>query len=203
MANHAESSLDRLWEEYRQVFVEFDDIRLARWLAQTLSQFHGRIWRLSHPLIGAYRLAAQLGHERQIWLKRLAVIPANYPEADCCRAPVLPLLTRDVLEAGLICLHCNSTMVPEEEIPEELRSLIRPWAEAYSAVHAVAHQDPNKRLQEAEVASALETAAREAERLLGQVRQRILPAFLDYYPAVIWEDQDECLEVRPEDIPLS
>jgi hypothetical protein len=24
--------------------------------------------------------------------------------------------------------------------------------------------------------------------------------FLDYYPALIWEDQDECLEVEPKDI---
>ena len=23
---------------------------------------------------------------------------------------------------------------------------------------------------------------------------------LDFYPAVLWEDQDECLEVRPEDV---
>jgi hypothetical protein len=27
-----------------------------------------------------------------------------------------------------------------------------------------------------------------------------MPKLLDFYPAVIWEDQDECLEVRPEDI---
>ena len=31
---------------------------------------------------------------------------------------------------------------------------------------------------------------------------QIAPKFLDFYPAVVWEDQDECLEVRPEDIPL-
>ena len=30
---------------------------------------------------------------------------------------------------------------------------------------------------------------------------QIAPKFLDFYPAVVWEDQDECLEVRPEDIP--
>jgi len=25
---------------------------------------------------------------------------------------------------------------------------------------------------------------------------------LNHYPAAIWEDQDECLEVRPEDVTL-
>ncbi|MGO8765363.1 MAG: hypothetical protein ACLQSR_09570 [Limisphaerales bacterium] len=38
-----------------------------------LGQLEGKSWRLSHPLIGAYRLAAQLGHDRQIWQKRLAL----------------------------------------------------------------------------------------------------------------------------------
>jgi hypothetical protein len=27
-----------------------------------------------------------------------------------------------------------------------------------------------------------------------------MPPFLDHYSAIVWEDQDECLEVRPEDI---
>jgi hypothetical protein len=30
----------------------------------------------------------------------------------------------------------------------------------------------------------------------------IVPHLLEQFPAVVWEDQDECLEVRPEDIPL-
>jgi len=25
---------------------------------------------------------------------------------------------------------------------------------------------------------------------------------LEAYPAIVWEDQDECLEVRPEDVEL-
>jgi hypothetical protein len=29
-----------------------------------------------------------------------------------------------------------------------------------------------------------------------------MPPLLEFYPAVIWEDQDECLEVRPEDVVL-
>ena len=29
-----------------------------------------------------------------------------------------------------------------------------------------------------------------------------MPPLLESYAAVIWEDQDECLEVRPEDVVL-
>src|SRR5580700_4912767 len=105
---------DRLWKEYSQVFEEFDDVTLARWLAQTLAQLEGRTWRFSHPLIGAYRLAAELGHKRQIWLKRLATTPAAFPDSPCCRAPMLPLFSRDILTSGLICEHCSETLTAFE-----------------------------------------------------------------------------------------
>src|SRR6476659_4241000 len=95
MATNPESPLDRLWKEYSAAFREFDDLTLARWLAQTLGQLEGKAWRLSHPLMGAYRLAAQLGHERQIWLKRIATPPAAYTESPCCRAPILPFFFND------------------------------------------------------------------------------------------------------------
>ena len=64
MAGNPESPLDKLWHEYAAVFKEFDDLKLARWMAQTLGQIEGRAWRLSHPLLGAYRLAAQTAHDR-------------------------------------------------------------------------------------------------------------------------------------------
>jgi len=60
MAANPESPLDLLWKEYSLIFREFDDLTLARWLAQTLGQLEGKAWRLSHPLLGAYRLAAEL-----------------------------------------------------------------------------------------------------------------------------------------------
>ena len=46
----SESSTDRLWREYSRAFEDFDDLMLARWLAQTLGQLQGRAWRFSHPL---------------------------------------------------------------------------------------------------------------------------------------------------------
>src|ERR1700679_1454319 len=133
MAFEPESSspLDSLWKEYARAFQAFDDLTLARWLSQTLGQLEGKAWRLSHPLVGAYRLGAQLGHERQIWHKRLVNMPSAYPEAGCCRAPSLPLLTRDVRESGLICQHCNETLVRFEDIPAEIREGVETWAIQY------------------------------------------------------------------------
>ena len=143
-----------------------------------------------------------MAHDRQIWLKRLTTPPAAYVEAPCCRAPLLPLLTRDVLESGLVCQHCSGTATPFEEIPPELQPTVRSWAEEYAPVHAVAHWEDRQRKRAADYDRAYENAAKEAERLLAQAGGQIAPKFLDFYPAVVWEDQDECLEVRPEDIPL-
>ena len=200
MAFDSDAPLDLLWKEYSLGFKDFDDLTLARWLAQTLGQLEGKVWRLSHPLVGAYRLGAQAGHERQIWLKRLASPPAAYPESSCCRAPQLPLLTRDVRESGLICQHCNETLVHCEEIPVEIRSEVEHWAEQYEPVHAVAHWDDRQRKSVGDYNRAYETAAEQAERLLARAGSQLAPKLLAFYPAMIWEDHDECLEVRPEDV---
>jgi hypothetical protein len=202
VADETDSPLDVLWKEYGLAFRNFDDLTLARWLAQTLGQLAGGVWRLSHPLMGAYRLGAQVGHERGIWRKRLATPPAAYVDSPCCRAPVLPLLTRDLPESGLICQHCGETMTPFEEIPTELRHDLAGWASAYAVVHEVAHWDDRKRKGVRSYDNAYEEAARKAEGLLGQLGRDLAPRLLEHYPTVVWEDQDECLEVRPEDIGL-
>ena len=194
--------MEQLWNEYRLAFRDFDDLTLGRWLAQTLGQFEGKCWRLSHPLIGAYRLAAQAAYDRQVWLKRLATPPAAYPEAACCRAPLLPLLTREVHESGLICQHCGQTAVPFEELPEALQSLTQGWAAQYAPVHAVAHWDEEQRRKPGDYEEAWEAAAQQAERLLSRAGRELAPKFLEHFPTIIWEDQDECLEVQPEDIPF-
>lgn len=198
MGMHRESALDRLWDEYGLAFRDFDDLTLARWLAQTLGQLQGNVWRFSHPLIGAYRLGAEVAHHRQVWFKRLAGVPMAYAEAPCCRAPTLPLLTRDICDAGLICQHCNETMVPFAELPEALQPALSDWAARYHSVHAVAHWDQAQQKSVGNYDSAYEKAAQQAERLLIEVGRDLAPRFLDYFPAIVWEDQDECLEVRPE-----
>jgi hypothetical protein len=200
MATDAESPLELLWKDYRLAFRDFDDLSLARWLSQTLGQLEGKSWRLSHPLMGAYRLGAQIAHERQIWFKRLANPPPAYPESNCCRAPELPLLTRDVRQAGLVCQHCNETLVSFEDLPAALVTPLDNWASEYETVHAVAHWDEDRRKQQLDYDRAFETAAREAERLLAQAGNDLAPRLLEFYPAVVWEDQDECLQVRPEDV---
>jgi len=196
----SDSPLDRLWREYSQAFRNLDDLTLGRWLAQTLGQLQGSVWRNSHPLMGAYRIAAQLGHDRQVWLKRLVALPAAYTESSCCRAPGLPLLTRDVRESGLICQHCNETLIPFEEISEELRGPLGAWAAEYAPVHAVAHWDDRQRKGTGNYDQAYENAALQAEQLLAQAGGTLAPKLLDHYPAIVWEDHDECLEVRPEDV---
>ncbi len=202
VATDSESPLDRLWREYGRVFQDFDDLTLARWMAQTLGQLEGRAWRMSHPLLGAYRLAAQIGHERGLWLKRLATAPAAYVEAPCCRAPLLPLLTRDLIESGLVCQYCSATAVPFEEIPAPVRDQLREWAEEYAPAHDVAHWEDAQRKRSRNYDQAYEDAAKKAEQLLARLGSDLAPRLLDSYAAVVWEDQDECLEVRPEDIPL-
>ena len=194
------SPLDSLWTEYGHAFQAWDDLTLARWLAQTLGQFEGRSWRLSHPLVGAYRLAAQVAHSRQIWFKRLATPPAAFPESACCRAPFLPLLTRDVRAEGLICQHCNEILVPFDELPTELHEQLELWAKSYEPVHAVAHWDDRQRKRIGNYDAAYENAAQQAEQLLAFAGRELAPKLLDHYATVIWEDQDECLEVRPEDV---
>jgi hypothetical protein len=202
MAFETESPLDSLWKEYGRAFKDFDDLSLARWLAQTLGQLEGKTWRLSHPLVGAYRLAAMLAHERQVWYKRMATPPAAYTESPCCRAPFLPLLTRDVRESGLICQHCNETLLPFDEIHADIRTELEAWAVEYAPIHAVAHWDDHQRRRTRDYDHAFETAAESAERLLSQEGRELAPKFLNHYPTIIWEDQDECLEVRPEDVAL-
>ncbi len=203
MAFESDSPLDTLWKEYGRVFADFDDLTLARWLAQTLGQLEGKAWRLSHPLVGAYRLAAQIGNDRSIWHKRMATPPVAYAESPCCRAPFLPLLTRDVRESGLICQHCSETLVPFDEIPADLRGEIESWAQQYEPIHAVAHWDDRQRKRVGgNYDSAFENAAQQAEKLLIVAGKNLAPKLLNHYAAAIWEDQDECLEVRPEDVAL-
>ena len=115
---------------------------------------------------------------------------------------MLPLLTRDVREAGLVCPHCDEPMLPADELPEDCRKTILDWAAEYAPVHAVAHWDDRQRKASGDYDRAFEDAAKTAEVLLARAGSEVAPLLLEHYPAIIWEDQDECLEVRPEDVKL-
>ena len=195
-------SLQLLWEEYRRSLQNHDDLSLARWTAQTLGQLRGKAWRLSHPLIGLHRLLAQEVHHRSIRPGRLATIPAEYPSAPCCGAPLVPLVTREVLRNGLICEACSQTAIPFADLPEDVQSLLRPWNEEYDRVHAVAHWNEIEKSAYPNYEEMYNEAAGQAENLLNELATRVLPALLDHYPALVWEDHDECLDVRPDDIEL-
>jgi hypothetical protein len=112
------------------------------------------------------------------------------------------LLSRDITETGLICQHCGETLVPFEETPSAVRSDLEAWASRYAPVHAVAHWDDRQRKTAGDYDHAYEDAASQAERLLAQAGSVLAPKLLEFYPAVVWEDTDECLEVRPEDVSL-
>ena len=200
MVPDSPSSADRLWAEYGRVFNDLDDLTLGRWMSQTLSQLHGRVWRLSHPLLGTYRLATQVANEREIWQKRVISIPREYHATDCCCAPILPLFSRDILENGLICEHCGGTAVACEDLPVEPRALITEWADTYRPVHETAHWSEEKKRGTRNFQEQVEAAAKTAEELLHTAATKLLPPLLEYYPTIVWEDQDECLDVRPEDI---
>jgi hypothetical protein len=74
------------------------------------------------------------------------------------------------------------------------------WAQKYEPVHAVAHWDDRQRKKGGNYETACETAAQEAEQLLSHAGRRLVPQMLNFYASVVWEDQDDCLEVRPEDV---
>jgi hypothetical protein len=202
MARELTDNHDQLWKGYSRVFMEMDDLTLARWMAQTLGQFSGQAWRLSHPLMLAYELAAHAAHDRQIWLKGMGIIPADYIAAECCRAPLLPMLSRDVFDVGLVCKHCGETGVKFDDLPEDLKPGMDKWSADYDEIHSVAHWEDDGKNLPPDYDTLFELAAQSAEKLLAQAGSQLAPALLELYPAVIWEDQDECLEVRPEDVDI-
>ena len=74
------------------------------------------------------------------------------------------------------------------------------WAEEYSITHSVAHWDGDRRGAHENFDQAFENAAIESERLLSHLGLVLAPPLVEHYPSLVWEDQDECLQVRPEDI---
>lgn len=196
-------ALHQLWKDYARCLGEFDDLSLGRWLSQTLGQLNGRVWRLSHPLVGVSRLLAQEANRRGIWKRGLVSLPMEYERAPCCQAPFLPLVTRDVIEHGLLCEHCGGTGMDLDDLPEDLRRRLSQWADQYGDLHEVAHWEEDQRGGVAEYEEVFEQAADRAETMLEALPVTILPPLLEVVPAVVWEDHDECLDIRPEELEIS
>jgi hypothetical protein len=200
MAEDDQERLQELWEHYRSSINDYDDLTLARWISQTLGQLKGRVWRLSHPLVGLHRLLATTAHKRALRTSRLAQVPSDYPLCNSCGAPLLPLVTRDVAEDGLVCETCGTSAIPLADLPAELRGPLQDWAARYAPVHEVAHWTDAQRARSRDYDKAYQEAAEEAETLLLELSGQILPVALDHFPAIVWEDHDECLDVRPDDV---
>ena len=94
------------------------------------------------------------------------------------------------------------TLQPDQRA-EGLQADLKAWAAEYAPVHQVAHWDDQQRREVPNYNRAFEAAAQHAETLLSRAGGEFGPRLLELYPAVIWEDQDECLEVQPEDIKYS
>ena len=169
-------------------------------MVQSLGHLRGGIWRLSHPFIGGYRMAASVAGQRQIWLKRLVELPPDFETAECCRAPLLPLVSRDVCETGLMCLHCNETAVDPDGLPVASPAAWKKWADEYNEIHQVAHWDDRQRRAAGNYDQAIDDAAERAAKSLSVARAKLFPRLLDNYPVVVWEDHDECLGLRPEEV---
>ena len=198
---HETDAGERLFQEYAALFRGFDNLTLARWMAQTLGQLQGHLWRMSHPLVVSYQLAAMVGHERQVWHQRLVDPPFEFSMAECCRAPLVPVVSRGMIEGGLLCLHCGDIAVPFAELEnQDQAALLSEWAKNYDEVHSVAHWDETRKESVERIDQALENAAQESERRLGYLGLVLAPPLVEHYPTVMWMDEDECLQVRPEDI---
>ena len=202
MASNADSPLDLLWKEYSINLTPSDDLSVARWLAQTLGQLEGKAWRDSRTHYWGRIVSPRRRRTTANLVQTSGESAASYIESPCCRAPMLPMLTRDVREAGLICEHCSDSLVPFDEIPEAVRGELESWAKKYQTAHAVAHWDDRQRKAAGDYEGAVEKAAAEVEGLLVEAGKNLAVRLLEFYPTVVWEDQDECLEVRPEDVRL-
>jgi hypothetical protein len=200
MSHDDHERLQSLWEEYRKPINAYDDPTLARWIAQTLGQLKGQVWRLSHPLVGLHRLLATTAHKRSLRVARMAQVPHEFPRCPHCDSPLLPLITRDVLDDGLVCETCGGSAVAFSELPSEIQPALREWAEAYARIHAVAHWEERERAVHGDYEKAYQQAAEQVEDMLMVLSRDILPTLLESYPALVWEDHDECLDVRPDDI---
>ena len=137
-------------------------------------------------------------HFKMPWpIERVTKVNATQSNAY---SDTVPVFTRDVINSGLLCQHCGGTAVEFLDIPKVMRPALQNWADEYAGIHAVAHYDEAQMSTVGNYDEAFEKAASNAEHLLALLATRVLPGLLEYYPALIWEDQDECLEVEPKDI---
>ncbi len=189
-----------LWQEHMRALKSWDDLSLARWLSQTLGQLHERCWRASHPLVVAYRLGATVAQQRDLWNRRTFSFNNHYQSTSCCGAPTIPFISFEVCTHGIYCSCCGEVLSTLEDMTEDIAPALRQWGKDYDAIHQVAHWNDNERKQCGDYDRALDKACERAIPMLSRLGYEIAPKVLRIFPAVFWEDADNCLDVIPEDI---
>ena len=102
--------------------------------------------------------------------------------------------------ASHLFLERNQEPPALDDLPVELKPRIEKWATEYDTAHAIAHWEEDGIKLPPDYEQVLEMAAQTAQGLLADAGTGLAPALLEFYPAVAWEDRDECLEVLPEEI---
>ncbi len=189
-----------LWQEHARALRSWDDLSLVRWLNQTLGQLHERCWRASHPLVVAYRLGATVAHQRDLWNRRTFSINHSYQHAACCGAPTIPFVSFEVCTHGIYCSCCGDVLSTLDDMPFPWTAAIRQWGKTYEEIHHVAHWTDAERKKCGDYDKALDQACEKAIPLLAFLGYQLAPQLLSAFPAVFWEDADDCLDVIPEDI---
>jgi hypothetical protein len=189
-----------LWQEHARTLRSWDDLSLARWLNQTLGQLYEHCWRASHPLVVAYRLGATVANQRDLWNRRTFSLNTNYPSASCCGAPTIPFISFEVCSHGLYCSCCGDILLTVEDLSPSLAVSFRKWGSSYERLHQVAHWTDEERRRCGDYDKALDQAADQASPLLARLGYQLSPKALSIYPAIFWEDADNCLDIIPEDV---
>ncbi|MDD2708983.1 MAG: hypothetical protein PHV34_13435 [Verrucomicrobiae bacterium] len=189
-----------LWQEHAKALRTWDDLSLMQWTNQVLCQLHERSWRASHPFVMSYRLALTVIQQRDLWSRRLVSMSSHYQPAECCGAPSIPLVSHDICKYGLYCSNCGTELAELAGFPPGIVKTFNAWGAAYETYHQVAHWPDDKRRKKDDYEAAMETAREKALPLLSQLGFSLAPRFLEFYPAVFWEDGDDCLDIIPEDL---
>ena len=203
MATNADAPLDLLWKEYSLGFRDFDDLTLATLAGpnarpacrQDLAAFASAARRLPPGRAVGPRAPdlAQAPGCDPARLLRIALLPrADVAVADARRARGgldLPALQRDARPVrGNPRRACKAIWRTGPRVtPRSTRSPTGTIASAKPPATTTTPTKPPPRKPNG--------CSREAGRQLA-------PRLLEFYPAAVWEDQDECLEVRPEDVRL-
>jgi hypothetical protein len=189
-----------LWSEHARALKSWDDLLLARWLNQNLTQLEEHCWRASHPIVVAYRLGATVAHQRDLWNRRTFTLNPHYQRAACCNGPSIPFVSFEVSAYGFYCSCCGEVLRRIDDFPSDIAESFNKWGVAYDQFHHIAHWDETERAKCKNFETEVDQAAEKATPLLSQLGYKLAPKLLLQFPAVIWEDSDACLDIIPEDL---